>query len=64
MTIIMTMTMIMIMTMSMILSSVDVEVIGTVFIFYLFNEKILKHLKHKQKNLSNFHQNNKPKKHK
>ena len=41
-------------------SSVDIEVIRTVFVF--FYEKNSKHLKHKPKHLSNFHQNNKPKK--
>ena len=49
------------MTMSIIISSVDIEVIRAVFIFIFFNERYSKHLKHKQKHLSNIHQNNKPK---
>ena len=42
-------------------SSVDIEVIRTVLFLFLFYERYFKHLKHKQKHLSNFHQNNKPK---
>ena len=34
-------------------SSIDIEVIETVFIFIFFYERYFKHLKHKQKHLSN-----------
>ena len=39
----------MIMTMLMILSSIDIEVIRTVFYLYFFMMKFFKHLKHKQR---------------
>ena len=38
-------------------SSVDIEVIRTVFIFIFFYERYSKHLKHKQKHLSNIQPN-------
>ena len=41
------------MAMSMILSSIDLEVNRTVFIFIFFYKRYSKHLKHKQKHLSN-----------
>ena len=41
------------MRMRMKISSIDIEVIGTVFIFIFFYGRYFKHLKHKQKHLSN-----------
>ena len=44
--------------MRMIISSVDIEVIRTVFFFvFFFYERYSKHLKHKQKHLSNIQAN-------
>ena len=41
------------MRMRMAISSIDIEVIGTVFIYLFFYERYFKHLKHKQKHQSN-----------
>ena len=45
------------MKMRMIISSVDIEVIGIFSFFFFFYERYSKHLKQKQKNLSNIQPN-------